>query len=179
MSGVKKHRLRPIEYDEVSLVDSGAAQDAHVLIIKRKTPCGGEVPSNKTGAKDGKSERSKKWKEERHKRKADGTYDKTSQASKEKYGKDGTTAANRGCGTSKGDAKKKPETNGDKNALQTARGILRNRDKNRKKKRRQVEENLRDAQKAARRRKNDRVEKSTTTWADDARVRAILERKAT
>lgn len=174
MSGVKKHRLRPIEYDEVSLVDNGAAQDAHVLIFKRKTPCGDEVPSNSTGKKDGKSKRSKNWDEEKHPRKADGTMDKTSQASKEKYGKDGTTAANRGCGTSKGDKKKKkaaPKTNGDKNALKTAQDILRNRNKRNKKKKRKVASNLREAEAA--------VKKSTTTWADDARVRAILERKAT
>lgn len=174
MSGVKKHRLRPIEYDEVSLVDSGAAQDAHVLILKRKTPCGSEVPSNSTGKKDGKSKRSKNWDEEKHPRKSDGTMDKTSAASKEKYGKGGTTAANRGCGTSKGDADKKkkaPKTNGDKNALETARGILNNREKNRKKKKRAVNNIIRDAENA--------VKKSTSTWDTDARVRAILERKAT
>jgi hypothetical protein len=34
---VKKNRLTPKKYDEVSLVDAGANQDAHVLIYKRQS----------------------------------------------------------------------------------------------------------------------------------------------
>lgn len=34
---VKKNSLFPIAYDEISLVDSGAAGDAHVLIMKRES----------------------------------------------------------------------------------------------------------------------------------------------
>lgn len=132
----KKNSLFPIGYDEISLVDSGASQEADVLIFKREVPLSKARPSNprekkllnavkntkypgKPGSKTGKdrkpesdpckdvtnstgakeddpskkSERGKNYKEERHKRKEDGTYDKTSAESKKKYGKGGTTKA--------------------------------------------------------------------------------------
>lgn len=55
---VKKNRLFPIEYDEISLVDSGAGEDANVLISKRNrkgkkrkegSPMGVEVVEKRKG----------------------------------------------------------------------------------------------------------------------------------
>lgn len=102
---VKKNSLFPIAYDEISLVDEGAAGSADVLISKRNIKkdrgpinggsacksCGALNSKNSTGAKDGKSKRGKNWKEERHPRDKDGKMKKTSPESKSKYGKDGTT----------------------------------------------------------------------------------------
>jgi hypothetical protein len=116
---VKKNSLFPLQYDEVSLVDSGANQHADILIMKRENPvtkiavpdtkktdskkkrkpesdpCGDTT--NSTGAKETdpskKSTRAKNYKEDRHKRKEDGQFSQTDKKSKEKYGKDGTTKA--------------------------------------------------------------------------------------
>ncbi|WP_344543034.1 LysM peptidoglycan-binding domain-containing protein [Streptomyces levis] len=104
-------------YDEISLVDKGANQHAHVVIVKRdvskkeaKAPVG-NMPKNRKAdyynSKKAKnpSARSSSWDEKKHPRKpagspAGGEFDKTSAESKRKYGKDGTTKA-------KQDAKKK------------------------------------------------------------------------
>lgn len=40
MKTLRKHRLTGMEYDEVSLVDNGANQDAHVVLFKRDTQAG-------------------------------------------------------------------------------------------------------------------------------------------
>lgn len=101
MSKVKKHSLFPHAYDEVSLVDEGAAGSAHVLITKKaaksgkgrsmENPC--TTDSNPSGAKDGKSKRSKNFEEKKHPRDSKGQMKQTSSESKAKYGKDGTTKA--------------------------------------------------------------------------------------
>jgi hypothetical protein len=95
----KKHALFPLGYDEVSLVDEGAAGSADVLIMKRATTTnktsGGSSSdcygSHETGAKDGKSTRSKNFDEKKHPRDKKGKMKETSKESKEKYGKGGTT----------------------------------------------------------------------------------------
>jgi hypothetical protein len=95
MTVQKKYRLVPLEYDEVSLVDSGAAPDAHVVIFKRSGECG--KPNSSTGAKETeeskKSKRAKNFKEGRHPRDEKGRMKQTSSDSKKKYGKGGTTKA--------------------------------------------------------------------------------------
>lgn len=105
---VKKNSLFPIAYDEVSLVDDGAAGSAHVLIKKRRvsvahdtkpsgkkeSPCKAcGAKENSTGKKDGKSTRSKNWKSERHPRDEEGKMAPTSSESKAAHGKGGTTQA--------------------------------------------------------------------------------------
>lgn len=170
----KKHALFPHAYDEISLVDSGAAQDAHVLILKRDTigkaekavkvkdkkkgtPCD---PKSTTGAKETdpkkKSTRGKNFKEERHPRDSKGRMKQTSADSKSKYGKGGSTKAKlaRECKDRKGGKGRKPirEITTDPERVKAIR---------------------------RKRREKDKVKKSMTTWAEDARVRATLERKAT
>jgi len=104
----KKFRLTNMVYDEISLVDKGANQHAHVVIVKRdvskaeaKAPVG-NMPKNRKAdyynSKKAKnpSARSSSWDEKKHPRKASGSpaggeFDKTSDESKEKYGKGGTT----------------------------------------------------------------------------------------
>lgn len=56
-----KTLLTPSEYDEISFVDEGANQDAHILIFKA------EKSNNGEGEKK-KSQRAKNWVEENHKR---------------------------------------------------------------------------------------------------------------
>jgi len=93
----KKNRLTPTKYDEVSLVDFGAAEDAMVLIMKRAAP--DSAPAKK---KSGETQRAQNWQDSRHPRakpgsaapNSGGTFTKTSSASKSKFGKGGTTAAN-------------------------------------------------------------------------------------
>lgn len=172
---VKRHSLRPIVYDEVSLVDEGAAGSAQVLIFKRagirkleresrvdiggtgdtatsrkknrkkrrgklpgrtsasnldsstskpdsstskpkkssgrsqSNPCSDETNSSGTG----KGKRSKTYKEERHPRDEQGQFDETSQSSKEKYGKGGTTKSklDRACRDKKKKRKSGPALN--------------------------------------------------------------------
>jgi hypothetical protein len=105
MTTLKKNRLFPLSYDEISLVDSGggAAEDGSiapdVLIMKRNTispdqvlkldPCS---PKSSTGEEESKkSKRGKNWKEERHPRDEKGRMKKSSADSKSKHGKGGTT----------------------------------------------------------------------------------------
>lgn len=115
---IKKNSLFPIAYDEISLVDEGAAGSAHVLIAKadtvervpkkKKLAGGGKVngssgecssckelkETNSTGAKTGKSSnRAKNWKEERHPRDSKGKMKSSTADSKKAYGKKGTTKA--------------------------------------------------------------------------------------
>lgn len=131
----KRHRLINMQYDEVSLVDKGANQYAHVVIVKRdstdvsKMRPGGEGPPAKSSSKSpprkadwyasnrapgnadgskrkkGTSERAQNWDGSKHPRVAagsagGGTFSQTSSASKAKYGKGGTTAANQKTSTS-------------------------------------------------------------------------------
>jgi LysM repeat protein len=121
----KKHRLSNMEYDEVSFVDVGANQDAHIVLCKRvdekgtssPKPAGGggeaprkadwyaadREPGNADGSKrkKGDTQRAQNWRENKHPRNAKGSggggqFAHTSNASKEKYGRGGTTAANSG-----------------------------------------------------------------------------------
>lgn len=115
----KKNALFPIEYDEVSLVDNGAAGGAHVVIFKRgpgkvvkppkvktklgaaprvkqgrsqSNPC--STKTNSTGQKTGKSStRAKNWNESKHPRNKKGQMATTSAKSKAAHGKGGTTKA--------------------------------------------------------------------------------------
>jgi len=120
----KRNRLTNMVYDEISLVDKGANQHAHVVIIKRDDEAVnnanrkaranssvGTMPKNRKAdyynSKTAKnpSARSSSWDDKKHPRKASGSpsggeFDKTSAESKKKYGKGGTTKA-------KLDAKKK------------------------------------------------------------------------
>ncbi|MFE9742948.1 LysM peptidoglycan-binding domain-containing protein [Streptomyces sp. NPDC006477] len=102
-------------YDEVSLVDAGANQHAHVVIVKRQDD-GPSAPAPKKSerkanwyasnreatvsgsGKGKKSQRAQNWDDGKHPRKpkgspAGGEFDKTSEESKRKYGKGGTTKA--------------------------------------------------------------------------------------
>jgi len=120
----KRNRLTNMVYDEISLVDKGANQHANVVIIKRDPEAVaaanrkaranssvGTMPKNRKAnyynSKKAKnpSARSSSWDEKKHPRKGSGSpsggeFDKTSDESKKKYGKGGTTKA-------KLDAKKK------------------------------------------------------------------------
>lgn len=128
----KRHRLTKMVYDEVSLVDVGANQHAHVVIAKadtttvakeqrkagwyssendgkglgstsisakqRKTLEDDKVKRDKAkrDKKRGETERAENWQEGRHARKpsgspAGGEFDTTSDESKRKYGRGGTT----------------------------------------------------------------------------------------
>lgn len=121
----KRHRLSKMRYDEVSLVDVGANQHAHVVIAKAgpysAEPSGDPIKPQGLSAKQRKtleddavkqrqkardkqrkerdkaeSERGENWKEGRHKRRpagspAGGEFDTTSDESKRKYGRGGTT----------------------------------------------------------------------------------------
>ena len=118
----KRHRLMNMRYDEISFVDRGANQHAHVMIVKRdiskQRPADSSGPTPKSGGGERKagwyaadraptqsgsgkgkqSQRAQNWKEDKHKRKASGSpsggeFDKTSAESKKKYGKGGTTKA--------------------------------------------------------------------------------------
>lgn len=187
----KRHALFPLAYDEISLVDDGAAGSADVLIMKRngavtkarpragrvvagsgarepgrppvkdknkgkggkkgggrsqENPC--STASNKTGKKDGKSTRSKNWKEEKHKRKEGGKFAETSSESKAKNGKGGTTKAklDAACRKKKGgkggNAEGRPVTG------------------------------------SKRPRRKPKIEKSSIArWDSDAHLRALMERK--
>jgi LysM repeat protein len=107
----KRNRLTNMVYDEISLVDKGANQHANVVIVKRhvvekkeaKSDVG-NMPKNRKAdyynSKKAKnpSARSSSWDEKKHPRKGAGSasggeFDKTSQESKKKYGKGGTTKA--------------------------------------------------------------------------------------
>jgi hypothetical protein len=157
----KRFALFPKEYDEVSLVDSGAGEGVDVLIFKargkqkpRSSTNACSTEENPTGAKETdpakKSERGKKWKEKRHKRSKEGKFDKTSSESKSKYGKGGTTQEelDAKCGTRK---KKRSNKAGAQNQ----------------------ERNSRDTNV----RKGRRQSSSIRKWSADARLNSILERK--
>jgi len=111
----KKYRLKAMEYDEISLVDAGANQEAHVLLVKRDRKIGKRVldsgsdssgrttSSNSSAPKKNPDEqsntqRAQNWDDARHPRSpagspAGGEFSNTSAASKEKYGRGGTTGA--------------------------------------------------------------------------------------
>lgn len=157
----KRNSLFPVEYDEVSLVDSGAADDAHVLIMKRAA-C---VAPSSTGAKTGKSsQRAKSWSETKHPRNASGQMTNTSSASKSKYGKGGTTSAKQeaDCKKKKGPSLKERvkanETRAKKELV--AAGLVSGKKKVKKSSKKELP-----------------VVKSDS-WNTDARLRAIMERKA-
>jgi hypothetical protein len=156
----KKNALFPIAYDEISLVDEGAAGSADVLIMKRNgiakgrtqsNPC--STASNSSGKKDGKSTRSKNWDENKHPCDEKGKMKQSSSESKKQNGKGGTTKA-------KLDAKcKEKKRKGVKPARQTTR-------------------DPEGRRKIRRRRAEKSVEKTAmSTWDSDAQVRALMERK--
>lgn len=97
----KKYHLTPTRYDEVSLVDNGAAEDAMVLIMKRDvSKASSQKPPAKNQKKGGDTQRAQNWNEGRHARTPTGVgggeFSTTSSESKKKYGKGGTTKANEG-----------------------------------------------------------------------------------
>lgn len=127
----RRHRLTNMRYDEISFVDRGANQHAHVVIVKRdpeivtkqRAPVEGNTskpaerkagwyaadraPTKSGSGKGAKSQRAQNWKEDKHKRKAAGSpaggeFDKTSAESKKKYGKGGTTKAKQDAAAKKG-----------------------------------------------------------------------------
>lgn len=169
---VKKHSLFPLGYDEISLVDEGAAGSADVLIMKRRVaagkpkaaklqpkkkkkgkgksqenPCTDET--NSTGAKDGKSKRSKNFEEKKHPRDEKGQMKETSKESKEKYGKDGTTKAK-------------------------LEAECRRRRRGNKVKQAKTPNKLPTVKKG----RSTITKTSMSTWDSDAHIRALLERKA-
>jgi hypothetical protein len=166
----KKNALVPIEYDEISLVDSGggAADDGSIapsVLIMKRASC---VPPSSTGAKTGNSsQRAKNWTETKHPRKK-GQFSETSSASKAANGKGGTTAAKQEADCRK---EKSGSSLAERVAANEKRSIKEMREagllpkKKRKKKRPQ-----RDGGRP--------VVKKSESWNTDARLRAIMERKA-
>lgn len=221
-----KQALFPIEYDEISLVDSGAAGGAHVLIFKRhaskvlklnpvgnapgipprtkkRKPSGSSTssstssssssgssssrtsgtqgggttkpkktkkpktnpcnPKSSTGKKTGKSsQRAKNWNGSRHPRQQGGKFGQTSQQSKQKYGKGGTTKAKQVAECKRRHSKSRVKSVGvGSSRYKPANARAAN------------ARGLKAAQRAVRRR--DRV---TKNWKTDAQLRALVERKA-
>lgn len=201
----KKNVLFPMEYDEISLVDSGAAGDAHVLIMKRdgssvrksaptkpptvpgstSTPQAAPVkgghkrkksnpcnPKNSTGAKTGdSSQRAENWNEGRHPRQSGGKFGQTSSGSKNKYGNGGTTKAKQNAACRK---------------KKSVVSITSDPDRRRRIRRRRrggtpTAEQVSSAPTGipGTKPKGKKVAKNSGSWDTEARLRAIMERKAT
>ena len=164
----KKNALFPIAYDEISLVDSGggAAEDGSIapsVLIMKRANC---VPPSSTGAKTGdSSNRAKNWKETRHPRKK-GQFAQTSSDSKSQYGKGGTTSAKQ-----EAECRKKP-----------SKTIAERVAANEKRSRTEMREAglLPPKRKKRKGPKNEGrpTVKKSESWNTDARLRAIMERKA-
>jgi hypothetical protein len=123
---------------------------------KKNNPCD---PKSSTGAKTGKSsQRAKNWQEGKHPRQQGGKFGQTSQASKKKYGKGGTTKAKQVA-----ECKRRHSRGKGKYIPQNARAAN--------------ARGLKSANKAAR--AGSAGGSVTKNWKTDAQLRALVERKAT